>query len=570
MAHFHIKTKKGRPYLYIREIARVNGKPKVVSQVYLGSPEKVAKLAKGSDDGGRRLIVNEWGALWLADQIDQDVDIAGIVDEIVPTSKRETGPSVGEYFRYAVLNRMVEAVSKNQLPQWYSRTAIQEIRPVDVEQLTSQHYWDKWHRVTEEQLGEIARRFFDRVWGAEKAEADCLLFDTTNYFTFMASKTPSNLARRGKNKEGRDNLRQVGLGLLIGRGTRLPRHYVVYPGNVHDSRIFQGILDQAQSFLCGTAEKERLTVVVDKGMNSADNFAIIDATRDIRFVTTYSLHFAETLAAIPLDQYEPVTEALSQKQRDDDDHLKVYRTQMELWDKKRTVVMTFNPRTQRKQQHEFERKLDALREDLLVMRAKVRENAPQWRDAEAIRERYVARCEGLHLPTDLYELTFSTEDGQMAMTFAKSAYRTQQREQMFGKNLIVTDNHDWTTTEIVSASLDRFEIEQCFRQTKDDDLVGVQPIRHWTDSKIQCHLFTCVAAMTYLRRLELRLRQAGIQRTAVDVMADMQHLHSVLAIPAGARSPRRSLETPSKTQTEVLRAFNREIDGSGVLHVLGR
>ena len=45
MAHFHVKKKKGRLYLYVREIARVDGKPKVVSQVYLGSPERVAGLA---------------------------------------------------------------------------------------------------------------------------------------------------------------------------------------------------------------------------------------------------------------------------------------------------------------------------------------------------------------------------------------------------------------------------------------------------------------------------------------------------------------------------------------------
>ena len=45
MAHFHIKKKKGRPYLYVREIARVDGKPKVVSQIYIGSPGKVVKLA---------------------------------------------------------------------------------------------------------------------------------------------------------------------------------------------------------------------------------------------------------------------------------------------------------------------------------------------------------------------------------------------------------------------------------------------------------------------------------------------------------------------------------------------
>src|SRR4030042_2058359 len=37
MSHLHRKIKKGRPYYYIREIKRVDGKPKVVSQIYSGS-----------------------------------------------------------------------------------------------------------------------------------------------------------------------------------------------------------------------------------------------------------------------------------------------------------------------------------------------------------------------------------------------------------------------------------------------------------------------------------------------------------------------------------------------------
>ncbi len=44
MAHFHIKTKKGRPYLYVREIARVGGKPTVVSQVYIESVYKLKRF----------------------------------------------------------------------------------------------------------------------------------------------------------------------------------------------------------------------------------------------------------------------------------------------------------------------------------------------------------------------------------------------------------------------------------------------------------------------------------------------------------------------------------------------
>jgi len=570
MAHFHVKKKKGRPYLYVREIARVDGKPKVVSQIYIGSPARVADLASGTEKGPVKIKVEEFGALWLAQQMDQDIELAGIVDNIIPRAARETGPTIGEYFLYCVWNRMVEAVSKNKISRWYGGTAVQQIRPVDIGELTSERYWEKWDRVSEKALQKIAQTFFKRIWQLESPNADCLLFDTTNYYTFLASDTESDLARRGKSKDGRHHLRQIGLGLLVARDSRLPLYYSVYPGNVHDSKHFEAIMDEMFGIVCGLYKtKERLTVVIDKGMNSENNFTWIDNHARIHFVTTYSTYFVQELATTAIDHFEPVDTAKNRQLIEDEnpeDQLLAYRTKGEYWGKQRAVVVTYTPATARKQSYTFQSKLDAIRQQLLIMRNKVREKAPHWKKHGAIRERYVRLCERLHVSSDFYTLSFEhTKDG-LSMSFRKDVYKMSRKQAMFGKNIIITDNTDWTTREIVEASLDRWQVEDRFRLSKNDDLVGTRPIRHWTDSKIRCHLFTCVAAMTYLRRLELKLASAGISRTAEDVMDDMQHLHSVLTLNKGSRKPIRRLETPTKTQSEVLSALGHRIDDSGVLH----
>jgi len=49
------------------------------------------------------------------------------------------------------------------------------------------------------------------------------------------------LACRGKNKQSRHHLRQVGLGLLAARNSKLPLYYTVYLGNLHDSRLFEQV-----------------------------------------------------------------------------------------------------------------------------------------------------------------------------------------------------------------------------------------------------------------------------------------------------------------------------------------
>ena len=574
MAHFHIKKKKGRPYLYVREIKRVDGKPKVVSQVYIGSPAKVAALARGEESGDVKLRVEEFGALWLAEQVDRGIGLSGIVAGVIGRADRETGPSVGEYFLYCVMNRMVDPVSKNALAGWYERTAVQQIRPVDIAQLTSQRYWEKWDRVSEKDLERIAQEFFSRVWERESPKPDCLLFDTTNYYTFMASDTPSELARRGKNKDGRHNLRQVGLGLLVARDSRLPLYYRAYAGNLHDSRLFASVMDEMFGVVTGlSATKERLTVVIDKGMNAPGNYAWIDEHSRVHFVTTYSTYFAEELAATPLERFEPadteknrrLSEAGHPRER-----ILAYRTTGEYWGKKRAVVVTYNPATARKQAYTLDSKLAELRAELLDMRAKVKEAAPHWRDPEKIRERYLRHCERLHVSSDLFDLEFDSSGLNLSMSFRKNAYTLEKKRARFGKNIIITDNTDWTTPEIVQASLDRWQVEDAFRLSKDEDLVGAQPFRHWTDSKIRCHLFTCVVAMTYLRMIELRLKSAGTGRTAKNAMDDMRHLHSVLSLAGRARKPQRRLETPTKTQSEVLKAFGHYVDSGGVLQPLTR
>ena len=73
-------------------IARVAGKPKVVYQIYIGSPERVASLVTDLGDGAVKLKVEEYGAVWLAGQIDRDVDLVRIIDEVIPWCDLEEGP----------------------------------------------------------------------------------------------------------------------------------------------------------------------------------------------------------------------------------------------------------------------------------------------------------------------------------------------------------------------------------------------------------------------------------------------------------------------------------------------
>jgi len=54
---------------------------------------------------------------------------------------------------------------------------------------------------------------------------------------------------------------------------------------------------------------------------------------------------------------------------------------------------------------------------------------------------------------------------------------------MFGKNIIITDNTDWTTRGIVEASPDRRQVEDRFRLNENEDLVSTRRL-HQTQERL--------------------------------------------------------------------------------------
>jgi transposase len=560
MAHLHKKMKKGRPYYYVRETARVNGKSKVVNQVYLGSVERILSMALGKSEGDLSKIKSqEYGSLFMANLVEKKVGIVDIIDSII--QKEGKGPSIGEYFLYAAFNRMIEPKSKSGLPGWYKEFAFHQIRPVDTNALDSKSYWKKWNQVSREEIEKIASALFKRVSEIESIDSDCLLFDTTNYYMYMDKRTGSELAMTGKNKEGKDWLRQIGLALLVSRESELPLFYREYEGNCHDSKLFNRIISDIHTALHAMNLKNRqLVIVMDKGMNSQDNFEWIDHKADLDFITTYSTYFAEELAQKDLSLFVPLDTPKNKKLTEQDQVL-AWRTKGAYWGQERTVIVTYNPRTAAKQRYSFEKKLKKLQDFLFEARSHVRAEKTYWKSSAQVKKRYDDYCEHVHLPKNLYDLELSVINDRLQMKFNKNYYRISKYISRLGRNIIITSKHGWSTEEIVMASLDRYQVEDVFRQSKSGEFGNLRPIRHWTDSKIRCHILCCIIALIYLRLIKLWLKKAGLPMSIDTTMGHMRRLHSCLCWHAGKKEPVRMIEDPTPEQEQILAVFGYKIDG---------
>jgi hypothetical protein len=91
----------GRVYYYLVESARVDGKPRIVSQQYLGSAAEIAeKLAGGPAAAPVRSQHKRFGDLAAVWSVIERIGMVEVIDQVVPR-RADAAASVGTYLALA-------------------------------------------------------------------------------------------------------------------------------------------------------------------------------------------------------------------------------------------------------------------------------------------------------------------------------------------------------------------------------------------------------------------------------------------------------------------------------------
>ena len=124
MASIVGKKRGTATYYYLVESARVDGKPRIVSQEYLGTAEELAAAMRGGGLGlPDRTQHRDFGAVAAAWGMLEDLGVAGIIDEVTGARRSDAGASAGTYLALAALGRLVAPCSKLAFADWWSGTA---------------------------------------------------------------------------------------------------------------------------------------------------------------------------------------------------------------------------------------------------------------------------------------------------------------------------------------------------------------------------------------------------------------------------------------------------------------
>ncbi len=528
----HKKVVRGHPYWYARECQRVDGKPKIVWQKYLGKADDlVAALgAPRRPAPPREIVLADFAGPAALYDLTRQLDLIATIDR--HAGKRAQGVSVGTYLTLAALNRCLAPTSKARLAAWYEGTVLRRLLPVPRRHLTSQRFWDHMSYLDAPKIGaieqEVTRTLLDRF----QIDLSCLLYDTTNFYTFLDSfNAAATLAQRGKSKEKRADLRIVGLALLVTQDFHLPLFHHVYPGNAHDAPTFASLTETLVArYRLFAQSVAGITLVYDKGNNSAATQERLDAS-PYHFVGSLCPTQHPDLLRIPRRRFRPLPgEALA--------GVLAWRTRKEVLGAERTLLVTYNPElflaqsaTLLREVRKRTAQLQALQRQLAQPR---RRGKPPT--VAGVTQQVQAILAGRHM-RDLIATRVTAPAGRPRLTYrvVRAAWERLQRT-LLGKHILFTDQDAWTDEAIVRAYRGQHHIEAAFKTMKNPHWVSWRPLHHWTDQKIRVHAFYCVLALLLSSLLRRTLAQRGLDLSIVKSLETLGKVKEVALLYRGPRS----------------------------------
>ena len=355
---------------------------------------------------------------------------------------------------------------------------------------------------------------------------------------------------RGHAKSKRTDLRIVGLALLVSVDFHVPLLWKVYPGNQHDSQTFAQVLQELTTRYQALARDcQSITLIFDKGNNSAANQEILDAS-GFHFVGSLVPTHYPDLLAVPLDKFADLQDPRLQPTR-------VYRLTGKVWGVERTRLITFSPELQRKQLRGIQQHLAKKRRALEELQAKLRRSQKPGAKGKGYTRESLTKharqiCSGQYM-AQLLEVSVTGKGKHLKLTYRTDAAALARIEQQqLGKRILFTDHQGWSNDQIVLGYRSQSQVEDAFADMKDPHFLSWEPMFHWTDSKIRVHAFYCVLALTLASLLQRRAAQKGISLSVQALMKALNGIQEVINIyPATGKAGSPGRPSTETTLTEM-------------------
>lgn len=533
--HTFTRTVAGREYRILQVTERVPGKKNPVThQVSLGpvASKDLLDPSRCEEVGSKRV-----GDVAALISVAEELGVLDAFSEAAPRVGK--GPSLGEMILAVALQRVCAPGPKRDLPAFLDGSLPRfAARPVS--EFTGQVFHRVTRAVQEAVYEKVQLAIAQRACERFRLKTDVLAYDSTNFDTFIATTTDSELAKRGHAKSKRDDLRVVGLALMTSSTASVPLFHRTFAGNESDKEVLGDTLDALAKLhkMLGDADR---TLVRDGGFAGEQLDLRLEKSG---YHSVSVLALSTTIARDALTAAVGNLRPLPGKLRD----ISAWRVRVTTETLDRTLVVVESPELLEGQLRGLRRATRLSLRDLRKIAKRVEtERAGKTggrRYTVTSLKRRVEKALAREHMAAIIDVQVGGEETAPTIEFQLNQEKRRQlvRERL-GKRVIVTDQHDWSTERIVRTFRSQWKVERAFRRMKRGEVSPWGPSYQWTDDSIRAHTFATVLGLQLATLARLHLERAGIKKTtkgSIDLLASIK-LTRLHARQEGRGGPREVL-----------------------------
>ena len=521
MASLQSKTNKGITYWYIIESKRINGKVKTTVLDYIGNTKKLKErfneqyASKNNDIVLKSYVHGNTHALL---KIAHKIGIEEILDECFAPRIRD-GIKRSLSLILIAIARMCAPGSKDSFPDWVKQTTLpNELNIKNHDRLNCNHFWDQMDGIPANALWKAENMIVERVLEMYDIKIDKLALDFTNYYTYISTGNRRNtLTKRNKNnKQKRSDLRQFQYAIVTTKEFTIPLYSYVYNGKDNDKTALKNYVDNIKERIPGY-ESSDITFVFDGGGASKDNLKEIP-----NYICRFSLSSCKELYEEAFDE----TIILANQKE-----IKCKRMKRNIWGEERTCILTFSEKLYEGQVRGLDLDIAKTIDDIVNQNIQL---ANPKKRIDTSKDKFIVRVNEKILHRDymkeIFDIIYNVDENDKVVTIEyeiKEDAVHDIRERYFGKKLIITNRHNWSTEEITQTYFNQDAIEGIFKDTKQEEFIGFTPQFHWTDQKMIVNMFCSTLGLQLLSILNKELFDRGIKITNTKLLATTERIREV-------------------------------------------
>jgi len=426
----------------------------------------------------------QWGAVWLACQLWEQLGLDDFWAALLPQSRK--GTRWLQVLFVLVAYRLIAPGSEWRLHRhWYDHTALGDLLGTDAGVADPHKLYACHDRLLPHKQAlftHLTTRWRD-LFGAS---FEVLLYDlTSTYFESDPPDDDSDKRRYGYSRDHRSDCVQVVIALIV-TPEGLPLAYEVLPGNTRDSSTLRGFLDRIEH----QYGKAKRTWVMDRGVPTEAVLAQMRASDPpvSYLVGTPKGRLNKLECDLVVQPWQSAREGVKVKLLPREGEAYVYAQSADRIGKERSMRM---------------RQMKRLLARLKQLMGMTLSNQELLMKLGAARGKYPAAWR-------LFEVTVEAKATTFSYRLRRDKLRQVHRRE--GRYLLRTNLTDTDPALLWNHYLQLVQVEEAFKNLKGD--LAIRPIYHQRQDRIEAHIFIAFLAYCLQVTLSNQLREKAPGLTA--------------------------------------------------------